>query len=182
MVKTVAVMVGSLRKDSLNHKLMKALEKLAEGRLQFHPLHIGDLPHYDDGLWADPPESVLRLKDRVEHSDAVLAITPEYNRSYPGIMKNAFDWATRPFGQNSWKGKPAAVTGTSPGAIGAAMAQARLKSDMLHMGMVMMSAPEAYIQWNPDAYAADGSVTDEKTAKFLQGFVDAFVDWIEKHG
>ena len=113
MVKSVAVMVGSLRKDSLNHKLMKALQKLAEGRLQFHLLHIGDLPHYNDDLWADPPESVLRLKDRIEHSDAVLAITPEYNRSYPGVIKNAIDWATRPYGQNSWKGKPAAVTGTT---------------------------------------------------------------------
>ena len=182
MVKSVAVMVGSLRKDSLNHKLMKALQKLAEGRLQFHLLHIGDLPHYNDDLWADQPESVLRLKDRIEHSDAVLAITPEYNRSYPGVIKNAIDWATRPYGQNSWKGKPAAVTGTSPGVIGAALAQARLKNDLVHVGTVMMSMPEAYIQWHAEAYAADGSVTDEKTAKFLQAYVDAFVDWIEKHG
>ncbi|WP_288947674.1 NADPH-dependent FMN reductase [uncultured Paracoccus sp.] len=182
MVKSVAVMVGSLRKESLNRKLMKVLEKLAEGRLQFHLLHIGDLPHYNEDLWADPPQSVLRLKDRAEHSDAVLALTPEYNRTYPGVIKNALDWGTRPYGQNSWKDKPAAVTGTSPGVIGAAMAQARLKSDMVHVGMVMMSTPEAYIQWHPEAYAADGTITDEKTDKFLRGFVDSFVNWIEKHG
>ncbi|WP_199261734.1 NADPH-dependent FMN reductase [Paracoccus binzhouensis] len=182
MVKSVAVIVGSLRKDSLNRKLMQALQKLAEGRLEFHLLHVGDLPHYNEDLWAEPPVSVLRLKDRIEHSDAVLAITPEYNRGYPGVIKNALDWATRPYGENSWKGKPAAVTGTSPGAIGAAVGQIRLRADMLGVGMVVMSAPEAYIQWKPEAYAADGSVTDETTAKFLQGFIDAFADWIEKHG
>ena len=182
MARTVAVIVGSLRKESLNLKLMHALQKLAGDRLEFHPLHIGDLPHYNDELWAAPPVSVLRLKDRIEHSDAVLAITPEYNRSYPGVIKNALDWATRPYGQNSWSGKPAAVTGTSPGAIGAAMAQARLKADMLAIGMVMMSHPEAYIQWKPEAYGIDGTITDESTAKFLGGFVDAFVAWIHKHG
>lgn len=182
MAKTVAVITGSLRKDSLNHKLTQVLQKLAGDRLEFHPLHIGDLPHYNEELWADPPVSVLRLKDRIEHSDAVLAITPEYNRSYPGVIKNALDWATRPYGENSWSGKPAAVTGTSPGAIGAAVGQLRLKADMLAVGMVMMSAPEAYLQWKPEAYAADGTVTDESTAKFLGGFVDAFVAWIEKHG
>ncbi|WJS85644.1 NAD(P)H-dependent oxidoreductase [Paracoccus sp. TOH] len=182
MAKTVAVMVGSLRKDSLNHKLMQALQKLAEGRLEFHLLHIGDLPHYNEELWAEPPVPVLRLKDRIEHSDAVLAITPEYNRSYPGVIKNALDWATRPYGENSWKDKPAAVTGTSPGAIGAAVGQIRLRADMLGMGMVVMSAPEAYVQWKPEAYAANGTITDETTAKFLQGFVDAFADWIETHG
>lgn len=182
MAKSVAVIIGSLRSDSINHKLMLALQGLAGDRLEFHPLHIGDLPHYNEELWAEPPVSVLRLKDRVEHSDAVLAITPEYNRSYPGVIKNALDWATRPYGENSWMGKPAAVTGTSPGAIGAAMGQAKLKADMLAVGMVMMCAPEAYVQWKPEAYAADGRVTDESVAKFLGGFVDSFVAWIEKHG
>lgn len=182
MVKTVAVITGSLRKDSINQKLTRALQKLAEGRLQFHPLHIGDLPHYNEDLWAAPPESVLRMKDRIENSDAVLAVTPEYNRSYPGIIKNALDWGTRPVGENSWRGKPAAVTGTSAGLISSALAQARLKNDMLHVGMVMMSMPEAYIQWHPEAYAIDGSVQDEKTAKFLNGYIDAFAKWIDRHG
>lgn len=182
MAKSVAVIVGSLRKESINHRLMLALQNLAGDRLQFHPLHIGDLPHYNEELWAEPPVPVLRLKDRVEHSDAVLAITPEYNRSYPGVIKNALDWGTRPYGENSWKDKPAAITGASPGVIGAAVGQARLKTDMLAVGMVMMPTPEAYIQWKPEAYAADGQVTDPATAKFLGGFVDAFAAWIEKHG
>lgn len=182
MARTVAVIVGSLRKESLNLKLMHALQKLAGDRLEFHPLHIGDLPHYNEELWAEPPVPVLRLKDRIEHSDAVLAITPEYNRSYPGVIKNALDWATRPYGENSWAGKPAAVIGTSPGVIGTAVGQARLKSDLLTVGTVLMSQPEAYIQWKPEAHAADGSVIDEATAKFLGAWVDAFVAWIESHG
>lgn len=182
MVKTVAVITGSLRKDSINLRLTQALEKLAEGRLQFHPLHIGDLPHYNEDLWADPPEAVLRMKDRIEHSEAVLAVTPEYNRGYPGMIKNALDWGTRPIGENSWRDKPAAVIGTSAGVISTAVAQSRLKGDMLHVGMAVMSQPEAYIHWHPEAYGRDGSVQDEKTAKFLNGYLDAFAVWIERHG
>lgn len=182
MAKSVALIVGSLRKESINRRLGKALEKLAEGRLTFHELHIGDLPHYDEDLWADLPDSVARLKDRLSHSDAVLAITPEYNRSYPGVIKNALDWATRPYGDNSWANKPAAVTGTSPGAIGGAVGQVRLKADMLNLGMIVMAQPEAYIQWKPEAVAADGSISDESLRKFLSGYIDAFVAFIDKHG
>ena len=182
MVKTVAVMIGSLRKESINRKYAKALEKLAGGRLQFHELHIGDLPYYNDDLWDDLPEAVARFKDRLNNSDAVLAITPEYNRSYPGVIKNAIDWGTRPYGQNSWGAKPATVTGTSPGSVGTAVAQAHLRSDLISVGAVVMTMPEAYIQWKPDAYAPDGSVTDESTRNFLQGFVDSFIAWIDKHG
>lgn len=182
MVKTVAVMIGSLRKESINRKYAKALEKLAGDRLQFHELHIGDLPYYNDDLWDDIPEAVARFKDRLNNSDAVLAITPEYNRSYPGVIKNALDWGTRPYGQNSWAGKPTAITGASPGAVGTAVGQARLRGDMLSVGSVVMTIPEAYIQWKPESYAPDGSVTDESTRAFLQGFVDAFVAWIDKQG
>lgn len=182
MSKSVALIIGSLRKDSLNRKLAKALEKLAEGRLSFHELHIGDLPHYNEELWGNLPEPVARLKDRLEHSDAVLAITPEYNRSYPGVIKNALDWASRPYGANSWAGKPAAVTGTSPGAIGTAVAQTHLKSDMLNLGMIIMQQPEAYLQWKPEAVAADGTVTDDSLRKFLSAYVDAFEAFIAKHG
>lgn len=182
MAKSVALIIGSLRKESINRKLGKALEKLAEGQLSFHELHIGDLPHYNEELWDHLPDPVARLKDRVEHSDAVLAITPEYNRSYPGVIKNALDWASRPYGANSWAAKPAAITGTSPGAIGAAVAQARLKADMLNFGMIVMAQPEAYIQWKPEAVAVDGSISDESLRKFLTGYIDAFVAFIDKHG
>ena len=106
MAKNVAVMIGSLRRESINRKLTAVLEKLAGDRLQFHELHIGDLPHYNDDLWDNIPEPVARFKDRLDHSDAVLAVTPEYNRGYPGVIKNAIDWGTRPYGQNSWRGCP----------------------------------------------------------------------------
>lgn len=182
MAKSVALIIGSLRKDSINRKLGKALEKLAEGRLSFQELHIGDLPHYNEELWDNLPDPVARLKDRMENVDAVLAITPEYNRSYPGVIKNALDWGTRPYGNNSWANKPVAVTGTSPGAIGAAVGQSRLKGDMLNVGMILMAQPEAYIQWKPEAFAADGSVSDESLRKFLTGYIDAFAAFIEKHG
>jgi chromate reductase len=167
MAKSVALIIGSLRKDSINRKLAKALEKLAEGRLAFHELHIGDLPHYNEELWDHLPDAVARLKDRVEHSDAVLALTPEYNRSYPGVITTALDWGSRPYGANSWADKPAAITGTSPGAIGTAVGQARLKGDMLNLGMIIMAQPEAYIQWKPEAVAADGSISDEPLRKVL---------------
>lgn len=182
MAKNVAVMIGSLRRESINRKLTTALEKLAKDRLQFHELHIGDLPHYNDELWDNIPDPVARFKDRLDHSDAVLSVTPEYNRSYPGVIKNAIDWGTRPYGQNSWANMPAAITGTSPGAVGTAVAQSRLRSDMLNVGCVVMSIPEAYIQWKPEFYAPDGSIEDDSTRKFLQGFVDAFIAWIDKHG
>lgn len=182
MPKTVAVMIGSLRKESINRKYARVLEKLAGDRLQFHELHIGDLPHYNEELWDNLPEAVARFKDRLNNSDAVLAFTPEYNRSYPGLIKNAIDWGTRPYGQNSWAGKPTAITGTSPGAVGTAVGQARLRGDMLSVGCVVMTVPEAYLQWKPEAYAPDGSVTDDSTRAFLHGFVDSFVAWIDKHG
>lgn len=182
MAKTVALIIGSLRKDSLNRKLAKALQRLAEGRLVFRELQIGDLPHYNEELWDHPPASVAQLKDQMSDADAVLAITPEYNRSYPGVIKNALDWASRPYGDNSWSGKPAAVTGTSPGAIGTAVAQSQLKQALLNFDMIVMHQPEAYLQWKPEAVAADGSITDPALHKFLSAYVDAFVAFVDKHG
>ncbi|WP_312525619.1 NAD(P)H-dependent oxidoreductase [Paracoccus sp. (in: a-proteobacteria)] len=180
MTKTVAVIVGSLRKDAINLKLAQALEKLAAGKLVFKYVEIGDLPLYNDDLWAEPPASVLRLKNDINEADAVLMLTPEYNRSYAGILKNAMDWGSRPYGQGCWKNKPVAVTGASPGAIGAAVGQARLRNDLVSLGMIVMPAPEAYIQWKPEAYGADGSVTDESTRAFLQSFVDHLADFTNR--
>lgn len=181
MAKTVALIIGSLREDSINHKLAKALVKLAEGRVNFEEINIGDLPHYNEDLWDDLPAPVAALKDLANNADAVLVVTPEYNRNFPGVIKNALDWGSRPYGQSSWSGKPAAVTGSSPGAIGAAVAQSHLKSELLNHNMVVMHQPEAYLQWKPEAFAADGSITDPSIAKFLSGYVDAFVAFIDKH-
>lgn len=180
MTKTVAVIIGSLRKDAINLKLAQALEKLAAGKLTFHYVSIGDLPLYNEDLWADPPASVLRMKKDVSEADGLLMLTPEYNRSYAGILKNAMDWGSRPYGQSCWKDKPTAVTGASPGAIGAAVGQARLRNDLASLSTILMPGSEAYIQWKPEAYGPDGTVTDEGTRAFLQNFIDHLARFIGK--
>lgn len=182
MTKNIAVLVGSIRQDSLNRKLALVLEKLAEGKLKFDYVQMDDLPYYNDDRWNDPPASVLRFKEQIARADGVLVITPEYNRSYPGILRNAFDWGSRPFGKGVWKHKPAATTGTSPGAIGTAVAQTALRSDLVNLSMHVSQFPEAYIQWKPEVYGDDGSVYDDNTRKFLQGFVDGFAEFIAKLG
>lgn len=182
MTKTVALIIGSLRKESINRRLARALQGLAQGKLTFHEVNIGALPHYNEDLWEHAPAAVTALKQAVASADAVLVVTPEYNRSFPGVIKNALDWASRPYGQNSWSGKPAAVTGTSGGAIASAVAQSHLKSELLNQNMVVMHQPEAYVQWKEDAFAEDGTITDENIRKFLQAYVDAFAGFVEKHG
>jgi chromate reductase len=123
----VAVVVGSNRRDSINRKLAQALAGLAEGRLAFHFVSIEDLPLYNQDLEGELPQSVVRFKSEIAAADAVLFVTPEHNRSIPAVLKNAIDWGARPYGQNSWSGKPAAITGTSPGALGTAVAQLHLR-------------------------------------------------------
>lgn len=181
MTKTVALIIGSLRKDSINRKLSKALQVLAQGKLTFQDVNIGALPHYNEDLWENAPASVTELKAVVEKADAVLVVTPEYNRNFPGVIKNALDWGSRPYGKNSWSGKPAAIAGTSPGAIGTAAAQSHLRTELVNQNMVVMHQPEAYVQWKDEVFAEDGSITDEGTRKFLQSYVDAFARFIDKH-
>lgn len=182
MVKTVAVLVGSLREHSINQKLARVLEKIAQGKLAFSYVQVDDLPLYNDDLWHEPPAAVLRMKQQVEQADALLVIAPEYNRSYPGLLKNAFDWGSRPYGKSCWRNKPVAVTGTSPGQIGTAVGQGHLRNDLLNLSAVVMHAPEAYIQWKDDAFGDDGTILNEETGKFLQSFMTSFEAWIDKHG
>lgn len=184
MPHSVAVIVGSLRKASINRQLATALAGLAKGRLDFNLVEIGDLPLYNDDLWQDArgPAPVERLKHQIEAADAVLLVTPEYNRAVPGVLGNALDWGSRPSGKSSWSGKPAACCGASPGAIGTAAAQIHLKAQMVTLGMVPMGHPEFYLTFKPDQFAADGSVSDEGTRKFLQGFVNAFAAHVERVG
>ncbi len=181
-MKTVAVLVGSLRRESINRKFAESLAKLAAGKLEFRFVEIGDLPHYNDDLWQDPPKSVLRLKQDIESADAVLFVTPEYNRSFSGVLKNAIDWGTRPWGKNSWKGKPSAIVGASPGAIGTAVAQNALRPVVDVVDTVIMSQPEVYFAYKAEAFAEDGSLKDEKTKEFLAGWVNKFASWIDKVG
>jgi chromate reductase len=177
----VAVIVGSLRRESINRKLAEALAKLGRPRgLNLSVVELGDLPQYNEDLWADPPASVLRLKREVEAADAVLFITPEYNRAVSGVMKNAVDWASRPWGKNSWAGKPGAIAGATGGKVGTAVAQAQLRNSLIVLDVALMGQPEAYLTIAPTTIDADHNVTDESMKKFLDGFLAAFVDWIGK--
>lgn len=179
-MKTVAVLVGSLRRESINRKFAESLAKLAAGRLDFRFVEIGDLPLYNEDLWADPPQSVLRMKREVEAADAVLFVTPEYNRSIPGALKNAIDWASRPWGQNSFDHLPAAVIGASPGSVGTAVGQQSLRAVLSFCNARQMTAPEAYITFTPGLIDEDGGVTDESTRSFLADFMSEFADHIER--
>lgn len=182
MTKTIAVMVGSLRKDSINRKYAQVLENLAQGKMKFNHIQLDDLPFYNEDLWADPPAAVIRLKKQIDEADGVLVISPEYNRSYPALLKNAFDWGSRPPSSSCWPGKPVAITGTSEGKIGTAVGQTHLRLDMLNLGTVVMTRPEAYLQWLPDVFPEGGGIANEGTQKFLQHFIDNFAKWIEAHG
>lgn len=175
----IAVLVGSLRKDSSNLKLAKALVKL--GGLDAKIVEIGDLPLFNEDLEKDFPPQAQRMKKEIETADAVLFVTAEYNRGIPGVLKNAIDWASRPYGKNSFAKKPGAVIGTSPGSIGTAVAQNTLKHILLYLDVDLMGQPEAYLQFKPDLIDADGNVSNEDTKRFLQKYVDAFKAWAQ-HG
>jgi chromate reductase len=174
----VAVLVGSTRPNSSNLQFARAIEKLAVGRLQFDYVDLASLPFYDDTLWNDPPESVLKLKQQVVDADAVLFVTPEYNRSIPGILKNAIDWPSRPYGQSVWDGKPGAIVGATTGQVGTAAAQAHLRSIAVVLGIALMGRPEVYQTLKPGMIDEDYLITDERTREFLRKWVDAFVAWI----
>lgn len=174
----VAVFVGSTRPTSSNLKLARALEKLAAGRLAFDYIEIGNLPFYDDALWNDPPAEVIRLKHEIAAADAVLFVTPEYNRSIPGILKNAIDWPSRPYGDGVWTGKPAAIAGATGGVSGTAAAQAHLRSILPVLGVALMGSPEVYFQSRPGSIDEDYTITDERVRTNLGIWVERFTDWI----
>lgn len=174
----VAVLVGSIRPNSTNLQFARAIEKLALGRMQFDFIDIGSLPFYDESLWQNPPTSVVDLKQRIAAADAVLFVTPEYNRSIPGVLKNAIDWPSRPYGKSVWEGKPAAIVGATGGATGTAQAQAHLRSILVILGMAVMGRPEVYQTLKPGMIDENDLITDERTREFLSRWVEAFVSWI----
>lgn len=178
----IAVIVGSLRKESINRKLAEALAKLAGSKAEFVFSRIDDLPLFSQDLEPSPPASVTRLKSEIESADAVLIVTPEYNRSIPGVLKNAIDWASRPYGKNSFAGKPGAAIGASGGAIGTAAAQQHLRSIMTHLNVTLMGQPEGYIHYKEGLVDGKHDVTDEGVRKFLQTWTDAFTTWVDRHG
>jgi chromate reductase, NAD(P)H dehydrogenase (quinone) len=167
----VGYFVGSLATASINRQLAQALIKLAPRELTFTEIPIRDLPLYSYDYDADFPPVAKAFKQAIADVDAVLFVTPEYNRSIPGGLKNAIDWASRPYGKNSFTRKPSAVIGTSPGAIGTAVAQQSLRSVLSFCNSPQMNSPEAYIQFKPGLISPDGDVTNEETAKFLRNFM-----------
>ena len=174
----IAVLVGSLRRDSINLKFARALAKLGAGQFEFRTVELGDLPIYNEDLWENPPAPVLRLKKDIAAADAVLFVTPEYNRSIPAVVKNAIDWGTRPWGQNSWAGKPGSIIGTSPGNVGTAVAQAHLRSVLTILDVSLLGQPEIYFVWKPGLINDEFEVTDDQTREFLQGYLAKFAGWI----
>ena len=176
----VGYLIGSLAKASINRKLAMALVRLAPPELRMSEISFRDLPLYSYDYDADYPPAGRAFKEAIASVDAVLFVTPEYNRSIPGGLKNAIDWASRPYGKNSFARKPSAVIGTSPGAIGTAVAQQNLRSVLGFCNSPQMNAPEAYIQFTPDLISDDGEVTVESTKKFLQKFMEDFHAFIAR--
>ena len=177
---TVGYFVGSLAKASLNRKLALALVRLAPPQLSMREIHFGDLPLYSYDYDADYPQVARAFKDAIAAVDAVLFVTPEYNRSIPGALKNAIDWASRPYGTNSFNRKPSAVIGTSPGKIGTAVGQQHLRSILAFCNSPLMNSIEAYIQFTPGLIGDDGEVTDATTEEFLRNYMSEFSAFIAR--
>jgi chromate reductase len=176
----IAVVVGSLRKESLNRKLALAIAHLAPPEFTFEHIEIGDLPLYNQDDDGHPAPSVMRIKTGIAAAQGLLFITPEYNRSVPGVLKNAIDHASRPYGQSVWGGKPAGVIGVSVGAIGTALAQQHLRNILAYLDVPTLGQPEAFIQ-NREGLFDDKGHVGEASKQFLQGWVDKYVAWVRIH-
>jgi len=179
--RNVAVLIGSLRKASFNRKLAEALVKLSPEELRCEVVEIGQLPLFnqdlDDG--GDPPIAWATFRQKLKEFDAVLFVTPEYNRSVPGVLKNALDVGSRPSGKSVWDAKPAAVVSASPGALGGFGANHHLRQSLVFLNMPALQQPEAYIGRAASLFADDGGIANEGTREFLRGFMSAFAAWIE---
>jgi chromate reductase, NAD(P)H dehydrogenase (quinone) len=183
MAKKVAVIVGSLRKESLNRKMAKALATLAPESLQLEIVEIGGLPFYnqDDDDGGNPPAEWIAFRRRMKEFDALLFVTPEYNRSVPGVMKNALDVGSRPHGESVWGGKPGAVMSVSSGAIGGFGANHHLRQSLVFLDVPTMQQPEAYIGSAAQLFDGSGNIANETTRQFLMKFMEAFAAWVEKN-
>jgi chromate reductase len=176
----VAVLVGSLRRDSLNRKMAHALASLAPASLALEIIELRDLPHYDSDLEEAPPASWLAFRQQIRAADALLFVTPEYNRSVPGALKNALDVGSRPYGKSAWQGKPGAVVSVSPGALGAFGANHHLRQSMVFLDVPMMQQPEAYIGGAAALFDAEGKLANDSTRAFLAKFMASFAAWVAR--
>lgn len=178
---TVAVLVGSLRKGSFNRQIANALRDIAPSSLKLEIVEIGDLPYYNQDLEANPPAAWTAFRDRIRAADAILFLTPEYNRSVPAVLKNAIDVGSRPYGKSVWAKKPGAVISSSPGAIGAFGANHHLRQSLVGLDVPMMAGPEAYLGGADKYFDANGKWANAGTREFLQKFIDTFADWVATH-
>jgi chromate reductase len=174
----IAVVIGSLRRDSYNRQLARAMERLAPKGFSFQDVRIDDLPLYnqdDDNNQAAP---VKRLKSEIAAADGLVFVTPEYNRSIPGVLKNAIDNASRPYGQSAWKGKPAGVLGASIGAPGTSMAQQHLRNILAYLDVPTLGQPEVFLHVKDGFFDQNGDIADADSKKFLQGWMDRYIAWV----
>ena len=183
MPKKIAVFIGSLRKESFNRKMARALIALATESLVLEIVEIGGLPLYnqDDDDGGNPPAAWTAFREHVKSFDGLLFVTPEYNRSVPGVLKNALDVGSRPYGKSVWGGKPGAVMSVSPGAIGAFGANHHLRQSFVFLDIPAMQQPEAYIGGAAQLFDADGNITNEATREFLRRYMEAFTAWVVKN-
>ena len=180
MAYRIGYFVGSLATGSINRTLSKALVRLAPDDLEFTEIPIGNLPLYSYDHDDDYPAPARALKASIEASDGILFVSPEYNRSIPGALKNAIDWGSRPWGQNSFARKPTAIIGASPGAIGTAVMQASMRSVLSFLDAPQLNAPEAYITYEPEVFGDDGEVRDDSTAEFLRYFMEEYSAFVQR--
>jgi chromate reductase, NAD(P)H dehydrogenase (quinone) len=173
-----AVIVGSLRKDSINRKVANALAELAPATLKLGIVEIGDLPIYNQDGDPDPPAAWTQFREKIRAADAVLFVTPEHNRSVPAALKNAIDIGSRPYGKSAWSGKPGAVVSASPGAIGGFGANHHLRQSLVFLNVPAMPQPEAYLGGADKLFDAQGKLANDGTRKFLQDFMQAFAAWV----
>lgn len=180
MPRTIAVLVGSLREGSFNRKIAKAIEERSP-LLKFDYVGIGDLPLYNEDIdRGSPPSEWSRVRNQVKAAEGVLFVTPEYNRGMPGVLKNAMDVISRPYGKNNFDGKPAAVVSVTPGAQGAFGAHHQLRQSLVFLNMPVLQMPEMYIGHVKNLMDDKGTITNPDTAKFLEAFAAKFTDWVEK--
>src|SRR5688572_23586345 len=177
----IAVIVGSLRNDSLNRKLALALAQLAPPDVTFEHLRIDDLPLYNQDQDGNQAPSVRRIKGEIAAAQGVIFVTPEYNRSIPGVLKNAIDNASRPYGQSAFANKPAGVIGISAGAIGTAVAQQHLRGILGYLDMPTLGQPEVFLQNKEGFFGGDGGIGSEGSRKFVQGWMDKYAAWVRQH-
>lgn len=180
MTHRIGYLIGSLAHDSINRVVATALVKLAPPTLEMVEIPIRELPLYNRDDELDPVAAVTTFKQAVEHADGLLIVSPEYNRSIPGALKNAIDWGSRPWGHNSFARKPTGIIGASTGAIGTAVMQSSMRSVLSFLNAPQLNAPEAYLTYRPEMFGAEGSVEDESTKKFLEHYMEEYAAFVER--